>query len=210
MWRAHGHGIERGDGFLACTGIAPRFYPNVVTVDPATDPAAQLRGISERASRAPGPFSVKDSFRALALDSLGFEPLFEARWIHRPVSVARETTRLNWRCVDDFGVLGDWEKAWSAGEDQHRLFLPAFLSGPGVTILAGCANNTIEAGCIVTATAGVAGLSNVFGDAGEAIRAAAMMFPDLDLVGYERGDGLDAALDAGFREVGDLVVWERR
>jgi hypothetical protein len=38
MWRAHGLGLERVDGCVACLGTRPRFYPNVVTVDPKADP----------------------------------------------------------------------------------------------------------------------------------------------------------------------------
>jgi hypothetical protein len=55
----------------------------------------------------------------------------------------------------------------------------------------------------------VAGISNVFGDAFEAIGAAVTAFPDFDLVGYENGEALTIALEAGFQSVGDLVVWKR-
>lgn len=210
MWRAHGLGVERADGFVACSGTPPRFYPNVVTADPKIDPLDQARSISERAGRVSGPFFVKDSFRALALDSLGFEPLFDARWIHRPTGLPPRVTRLNWRRVMEAAVLSDWESAWSAGADQPPLFVPEFLAGPAVTMLAGWVDGEIEAGCIITVAGGVAGLSNVFGDAPEAISAAATAFSDFDLVGYESGDALAAALDAGFQVVGDLVVWQRR
>jgi hypothetical protein len=65
------------------------------------------------------------------------------------------------------------------------------------------------AGCIITTAGTVAGLSNVFGDASEAISAAAMTFFGRDLVGYGNGDALAAALEVGFRTVGGLVVWRR-
>lgn len=41
---------------------------------------------------------------------------------------------------------------------------------------------------------GLAGMSNVFGDAAEAIGAAAKTFSDADLAGYESGGGLSVAL----------------
>lgn len=76
-------------------------------------------------------------------------------------------------------------------------------------MLAGRAGSAVVAGCIITATGAVVGLSNVFGDALEAISAATMTSDGRDLVGYENGDALAAALEAGFRTVGDLVVWNR-
>jgi hypothetical protein len=212
MWRAHGLGVERASGCVACSGMPPRFYPNVVTVDPTSDPRDQLRWIAGRAERADDGFFVKDSYRSLALDSVGFAPLFDAQWIHRPADLAAPATRLDWRAVTDGPTLRDWESAWSGGEHAPPLFLPAFLADPGVTMLAGWADGAIAAGCVVTANVAVAvaGLSNVFGDAQEAISAAAVSFSDRDLVGYENGDALAAALEAGFRTVGDLAVWKRR
>jgi hypothetical protein len=209
MWRAHGLGVERVDGCVACSGTPPRFYPNVVTVDPKIDPQVQMRSIAERTARASEVFFVKDSYRALALGSLGFEPLFDARWIHRAAGLAAGRTRLSWSPVTDAEELGAWEAAWSGSADEPPLFLPAFLARPGITMLAGRADGAIVAGCIITAMGAVAGLSNVFGDALEAISAATMTFSGRDLVGYENGDALVAALAAGFQTVGDLVVWKR-
>lgn len=209
MWRAHGLDVERVDGCVACSGTPPRFYPNVVTVDPKIEPRDQLRSIAERTARACGAFFVKDSYQALALDSLGFELLFDARWIHRAAGFTAGAPRLNWRIVTDVEALGAWETAWSGGADEPSLFLPAFLASPGITMLAGREGSKIVAGCIITATGPMAGISNIFGDALEAIGAATMTFPGRDLVGYENGDALAAALEAGFQAVGDLVVWRR-
>jgi len=41
----------------------------------------------------------------------------------------------------------------------------------------------------------------------EVVAAAGACFPGRDLVGYEQGHDLDAALAAGFDPVGDLRVW---
>jgi hypothetical protein len=209
MWGAHGLGVERVDGWIACSGTPPRFYPNVVTVDPKIDPQDQIRSIAGRTARASGAFFVKDSYRVLALDSLGFEPLFDARWIHRAAGLAVGATRLKWRAVTDAEELEAWEAGWSGGADEPPLFLPAFLARPRITMLAGRVDSAIVAGCIITATGAVAGLSNVFGDPLEAISAATMTFSGRDLVGYENGEALAGALAAGFQTVGDLVVWKR-
>lgn len=187
----------------------PRFYPNVVSVDPTAERQDQLPWIAGRAEHAVGAFSVKDSYRSLALDDLGFEPFIEAQWIHRPAGVAAATRRLDWRAVSDAAGLVAWVAAWNSGADGAPLFQPAFLADPGVTMLAGWADGAIAAGCIVTVTGAEAGLSNVFGDAREAIGAAAAASAGRDLVGYENGDLLAAALEVGFQTVGDLVIWKR-
>ena len=209
MWRAHGLRVERVGGCVACSDTPPPLYPNVITVDPTVAVRDQLRFIVDRSQRTSGSFVVKDSYRALPLGDAGFEPLFAAGWIHRPVRATDYRTRLDWRPVEDAADLIAWEKAWSGGLDQPSTFLPAFRDDPGVTILAGWADSAIEAGCIVTTTGAVAGLSNIFGDAREAIAVATNRSPDRDLVGYETGDALETALRAGFKVVGDLVIWRR-
>ena len=209
MWRAHGLGVERFDGCVASTGTPPKFYPNVVTVDPAVDTRDQIRGIAERAELAADAFCVKDSYQALALDRVGFEPLFEARWIHRAAGLAAGPPRCDWRPVTGADELSAWEAAWNGGAKALPLFTPAFLAAPGVSMMGGWRGGTILAGCIITTMGAVAGLSNIFGDASETIRAAARACADLDLVGYESGDALATALEAGFETIGPLVVWRR-
>ena len=58
------------------------------------------------------------------------------------------------------------------------------------------------------------GVSNVFDTAGDlesawaaAASAVATRWGDVPIVGYDRGDGLNAAHGAGFESVGELVVW---
>jgi hypothetical protein len=59
MWRAHGLGVERVDGCVACSGTRPRFYPNVVTVDPKVDPQDRMRLIAHGQSALLGPSSSR-------------------------------------------------------------------------------------------------------------------------------------------------------
>ncbi|MET0423371.1 MAG: hypothetical protein ABW046_05825 [Actinoplanes sp.] len=58
---------------------SPPYYPDAVTLDPATTEADVLGPIDS----GPG-CSVKDSFATLDLTPYGFRVLFEATWIHRP------------------------------------------------------------------------------------------------------------------------------
>ena len=68
MRRTHWVALER----------SPELYPDAVTLLPDATAEEVL------ASTQAGPgCSVKDSFAALDLATLGFEELFEARWIYR-------------------------------------------------------------------------------------------------------------------------------
>ena len=142
---------------------------------------------------------MKDSFNTLDIARLGFEVLLEANWI-RKASPSRRSG-LGHRL---------------AARDQGRAAtLPA-----GSTIRtsrcspAGAASRVVAGGMLYRAD-GVVGLSNVVADAAEPPPCGAIAracwrprrSPRLPLVGYESGDELHAALDAGF-EIGDpLRVW---
>ena len=60
------------------------------------------------------------------------------------------------------------------------------------------------------------GLSNVFDTEGDlesawvaAAAAAAALWGEMPIVGYDSGDSLNAAHGAGFESIGELVVWAR-
>jgi hypothetical protein len=81
-------------------------------------------------------------------------------------------------------------------------------------VLAGYDGDRIVAGAIANRSVNVIGLSNVFGAAGEldsawaaGAAAAATLWGDLLTVGYDSGDALHAAHNAGFESIGELVVW---
>ncbi|MFE9934410.1 hypothetical protein [Streptomyces sp. NPDC005533] len=69
----------------------------------------------------------------------------------------------------------------------------------------------------MSAGGGVVGVSNLFAGAGASADAAwagtltgaAARWPDLDVVGYEGGADLDAAVRSGFTTVGPPRVWLR-
>jgi len=90
-----------------------------------------------------------------------------------------------------------------------RVFPPSLLTEPGIAVLWDG-----QAGGIVNLAAEVAGISNVFRGNGDPVRVwrdllhlTAVLFPGIPVVGYERGEDLAAALDAGLRVRGDLRVW---
>lgn len=92
----------------------------------------------------------------------------------------------------------------------------ALLDDPDCAVLA-CRRDGAQVGGAIAYTAGgVTGISNVFksGIADDplwagAVRAIARVRPGLPIVGYERGEDLAAAREAGFTVLGPLRIWAR-
>ena len=183
---------------------SPDGYPDAVTLSPLADAASMLSLVDSR----PG-CSIKDSFAVLDLEPSGFHVLFEATWIRRPGIVGGSTATLDWHRVQ---TPADLEQ-WSAGHGLD-VFVPAMLdddslrfyrTGPGT-----------GAGFALSRHGDVVGASNLYpGSAdpdtvwSDLIAVAAQAYPGLDLVGYESGADLEAALSVGFAGIGPLRVWIR-
>lgn len=177
----------------------PRFYPNAVTL--AADEAAQAAQLADldilAASNLPGRWAVKDSFATLELARRGFDVLLEASWMRATMPAD--------------GTAGDIE--WRR-EARGNATLP--YDDPDFAWFTGRRGLRVVAGGMLYRAAGVVGLTNVVAEAADAVAVwrslivlAAQAFPRLPLVGYESGEELAAALDAGF-EIGDpLRVWVR-
>lgn len=226
LCRAHGAPGELGPDIWLNRRATPPFYPNAVTLTNAQNHATQLAAIHGLlAAGIPGAWAVKDSFCALDLAPLGFQPLFEAMWIARQAAVPRpqqDSTGAEWRPVRDAAQLQDWESAWSEPTDHTkpapaRIFLPALLADPDVVVLAAYREQRIVAGAIANRSGEAVGLSNVFvpeqGAAAywaEAIGALTDLFPGLPIVGYESGAELALAQALGFEALHPLRVWQTR
>ena len=177
----------------------PRFYPNVVTLQPGKAVAAEQRETVDLLlkSNLPGRWAVKDSFRTLDLSRQGFEVLFEARWIRNAMPLGDPASDIVWQ-----------------RETKGALGLP--FDDPDFAMFTGRRGFQVVAGGMFYRAEGVVGLSNVVADAADARAVwrslallAAQTFPRLPLVGYESGEELKAASDAGF-EIGDkLRIWVR-
>ncbi|MDP1748421.1 MAG: hypothetical protein Q8L22_03105 [Reyranella sp.] len=175
----------------------PRFYPNVVTLQPDKTVLAEQREAIDilLKSNLPGRWSVKDSFRTLDLSRQGFEVLFEARWIRNVMPLADPSSDIVWQ-----------------RETKGAAGLP--FGDPDFAMFTGRRGFQVVAGGMFYRAEGVVGLSNVVAAAADARAVwralallAAQTFPRLPLVGYESGDELEAARDAGY-EIGDrLRIW---
>ncbi|NBF00570.1 hypothetical protein FE391_46540 [Nonomuraea sp. KC401] len=204
MCRAHGVPGTYGDGRVWASSVrTPVFYPDAVTLSPG----ATAEDVLARIDAGPGA-SVKDSYAALDLP--GFEVLFEAQWIHRPAPRPAGTA-IAWEVVGDAATLREWERAAFGGE-VTGLFLPALLKK--VRIVCARIGGEIVCGSVLTASGGVAGVSNVFASGCDpdtawagTLAMAAHLLPGRPLVGYE--SDLEVPLGHGFTPVGPLRVWLR-
>jgi hypothetical protein len=201
--RSHGIKTSFGPDLWVAAERAPILYPDAVTLREQAAEETVLIAI------APGPgASVKDSYATLDLARHGFDELFEARWITHDPSSAHSNR--NWTIVDTTEALAEWTEA----ADLSNTLTPDLLRHADVRFLAAHDRHGISAGAVANLTGPVVGVSNVFvttigeDQAWAAIPAAVnTAFPSAALVGYEHGTGLQAAIAAGFSELGPLRVW---
>jgi hypothetical protein len=181
----------------------PDGYPDAVTLSRGADPVALLTRVDGGSG-----CSVKDSFADLDLAPLGFSVLFEATWIRRPAYDVAMPVALDWHEVHSPAELRDW----SQGHDLD-VFVPALLEVDGLGFFQEARAN---AGFALHRTRDVVGVSNTIADPADlttvwsdTVAIAGQLFPGRDLVGYEIGADLEAALTVGFVQTGPLRVWIR-
>ncbi|MFD7614349.1 hypothetical protein [Streptomyces sp. NPDC059828] len=218
MCRAHGISGVFGERAWTSEFRTPPLYPDAVTLSPGAAAQDVLDGI-DRA--APG-CSVKDSFGRLDLSSDGFEVIIEARWIHRPATLATPVAPAGvvWRPVRTTSGLAQWAAAWAGGDgDMAGIFRPELLTDRATTVLAGTTEaaeggRRTVAGAVVSRSASVLGVSNLFAVDGDLDRAwagclaaVARLWPGMPVVGWEAGESLDAAMGQGCLPGQELRVW---
>jgi hypothetical protein len=206
--RTHGIAGRFQAAFWSSPVRTPPYYPDAVTLRPniAVEHLLSAIDVGEGCS-------VKDSFARLDLGAAAFRPLFRAEWVARqPVKGRRAAPP--WSVLTTEAQLRGWEASWGEVPGASGFFRPALLKDETIAVLAGYESDRIVAGAIANRSATVIGLSNVFDTAGDldfawaaGATAAATLWGDLPIVGYDSGDELDAAHDAGFESIGELVVW---
>jgi len=205
------------DGLWFSSDDAPPYYSNAVTLDPSRV-ASQRAALRDLRSELHAPWSVKDSYAALDLAALGFEPLFDAEWVWRdpsPVPKA-DPGDVSWRQVTTSLDLDEWEKAWrdNGSPTDRRVFVPELLADPAVALFAAYRGDTLVGGCAANSSAEAVGMSNLFSADRDmepiaigGLTAVSRFAPGVPIVGYEAGDALERAKRLGFRAVGPLRVW---
>jgi hypothetical protein len=202
----HGIGSEIADGIWRSVGPPPPLHSDVVIVEPSATADALSAALAGRAS-----WGYKDSFATLPPPGSSAELLFEATWIHRdgPATTPDARRPTPWRSVRSAAQLARWNAGW----DTERVLLPRILDRGHLVILGRVEDGEIVAGAVARLGTGAVHISNVHGVGGHAVdwyelvAAVAATFPDRQLVGYERGDDLKAAIAVGFAPVGPLRVW---
>ncbi|HEY6399440.1 MAG TPA: hypothetical protein VIX82_18500 [Solirubrobacteraceae bacterium] len=205
--RSQGIRTAMQPGLWVALERSPELYPDAVTLLPSVAAEEVLAAVQD----GPG-CSVKDSFATLDLDRLGFDELFQAQWIFHEPATAGQKSALIWSVIETDEDLAEWVRAAELADTIRS----ELLLDSSVRILAARGPDGLIAGAAANRTGSVVGVSNVFTTdvaidevwAGIA-DAVATVFPSLSLVGYDRGEHLQAALAGGFIAIGPLRIWLR-
>lgn len=198
----HGVACTLEDGLWVSASAPPPLHSAAKTVEPGVDAARVARAARDRGG-------VADSFADLDLRAHGFELLFAARWIYRGRQERhRGGLAPGWSAVRSAEMLS----AWTAQHDTAGVLLPAILERSSFLVLAREADgNAPTAGAVLHLGTGAAAVTNVWSTGGDVwddlVHNATATWPGRALVGYESGADLDAALAAGFEDVGPQLVW---
>ena len=196
-------------------GVGPEFYPNVITLA-RNDRQEQTERISDLLALR-SSISVKDSFSALDLSTVGMRRVFDAEWVWMDPANSRHSFNMSerWSRIESVAELAYWQTAWRGAAPGSPVFLPALLENSSIVFLAAWSGAAIVAGCVLNRDANnVVGLSNLFSPvAGRdryftaAINHASQFARGAPLVGYQSGEDLIRMKSSGFRSVGVLTVW---
>jgi hypothetical protein len=203
----HGVGSMLAEGVWSALDPPPPLHSDVVVVEPEVTVDRVLGRLDGRLHGG-----VKDSFARVDLSGEGMDLLFAAVWIHRePKRSAPRTAPPGWVAVQTADQLAEW----TGQHDTADVLLPPLLRRGHFLILAKQVDDRLVGGAVARLGSGAVDVSNVHALPGHPVDWAELAdvigtcFPGRALVGYERGDALDAALAGGFAPVGELRVWVR-
>jgi hypothetical protein len=209
----HGLSGKFTDDFWANSNSVPKNYPNLITLKPDLNIDSEVENLKTHLNP---PWAIKDSFSDVIPS--GFKKLFDATWIaFFPTEKTGNVEEiLEWVEVKQEDELILWEQAYEHGQiPVDHLFNTALLSEKNITILAGYQSGEITAGAICCETEGTIGLSNVFVPKNEETKYwrglayyLSEKYPLLTITGYEKEESLKPAIEAGFKSIGNLRVWE--
>jgi len=202
----HGVGSALADGLWSALGTPPPLHSDAVVVEPAVTAGQVLARLDGRAR-----CGAKDSFATMDLSGEGMSLLFSATWIYRDGRRRERGVPAGWALV----TTADELTAWTRNHDTGDVLLPPLLRRAHFRILARYVDDRIVAGAVARLGSGIVDVSNVYTVGGyhldwaELAEVIGGYFPGRPLVGYERGEALEAALAGGFVPTGDLRVWFR-
>ncbi len=206
LFALHGIGSRLEDGLWSSLAPPPPLHSDAVVVEPTVSAEQVMARLDGREHAG-----FKDSFSSIDASEVGMNLLFAATWIHRDAVPSPGAKSGAWTVVATPEELA----RWTSGHDTSEVLLPGLLERGHFKILAQLDGERIVAGAVARLGSGVVDLSNVHAEPGRAVdwaelaQAVDSLFPGRPIVGYERGDDLDAALDGGFVPVGELRIWVR-
>jgi hypothetical protein len=206
----HGVAASLDDGLWWARTSPPPLHSDAVVVEPDVTARQVLDRVTDRPR-----CGVKDSFATLDLGDDGLRVLFDASWMYceapTPTNPSPRSDTSAWSRVTTAAELA----TWTSLHDTTGVLLPGLLDLAHFAVLARYVDGGIVAGAVARLAGGVVDVSNTYAvpghrlDWSELVDVVAERFPGRALVGYTRGDELDAATAAGFTAVGDLRVWLR-
>ena len=193
-------------GVWLAAGNPPPLYPDAVTLKRGVSVRDVIEAVSGREA-----CSVKDSYADVDLTPYGFSELFTAQWIGR-INAPSTVELTGWSPLTEPSELA----SWCAAAELPDTLPVGLLQSPSVRILAVHRQGRLAAGAIANSNNTVVGISNVFqiSDDGpwvwhEVASAVTRFFAGQPIVGYEHGPDLNAAIAAGFTDLGPLRIWLR-
>ena len=211
VFAANGLKYHRSAHAFLAQDVPPPYY-SALTVLSYEHDAEILSELPHLVGRMGGALGVKDSFCQLDLGRYGFETGFEASWIWR--SARQVSLPSGWEIVRHASDLEIWEEGWkrNGSPTDRRMFPEAFLAMQGIFCLGQKSEGRFVSGCIANRSDECIGLSNVFAETpsqgvfSQAADSAAFVGGNVPVVGYESGDQLKYATQAGFDTVGPLRI----
>jgi hypothetical protein len=202
----HGIGCGIHAGLWSSHGSPPPLHSAAKSVEPTVTAEQALRCVANQEH-----CSIADSFGTLKLEP-EMDLLIEARWLHRPpLDEPPRAMPGRWRPVRSADALGEW----TARHDTTGVLLPGILGRSSFSVLGRHDDNQLTAGAVTHLCGGVVSVSNVWAAPGHDIDWAELVHlihavhPGRAVVGYEQGDELARARDAGFADLGPQLVWFR-
>ena len=202
----HGVGCAIHDGLWLSHGPPPPLHSAAKSVEPAVTAAQALVGVADQEH-----CSIADSFGMLTLDR-EMDLLIEARWLHRAaLDEPPKGLPSGWAPVRSADTLAEW----TARHDTAEVLLPGILERSSFALLGRRDGSALTAGAVTHLCGGVVSVSNVWAAPGhetdwtELVHLVHAVHPGRAMVGYELGEELARALDAGFADVGPHLVWIR-
>ena len=208
---AQSHGIvtDWREGVWFSEQPMPPFYPNLITLH---NDASVDEHISAIESVVPVGWSIKDSYKALALSHRGFKAAFEAVWyclLPNQGHIWSKTSRPAIKSVREHDALNRWVTAWG---DSTEIFHPKLLENHEVDLIYSERDGVITGGLATNLSGKSVGISNAFGqpaDILDCIHSISKAYPDRGIVGYGSKAEMATLAKVGFQELGELRVWLR-